>query len=530
KERVSPLFLEQTLWHLKTKDVLTDDGVELYFKDINSFTEALYELPKSIESLFAKRIDLLTLLGRHGCINALYLIYIFRSLPKQWIDKFNIDQNDINYLIETGLAVRVHNTQYLLYHKQLELFFDKIDFKGQQACINQAIHVIESKNLQKTYSIAYFFLEHDLQVTPMMSLPYLVDKFQAKNIDINVALRVSDRLFSTLTNQDVTISKGEEIILFLGCCEYVKTYRSFDSALNLYKQAYSKIQDDISAYQEFGKYYFQFIHRFTNSYLALHKDFDAQQVVVASLSNINSFRFPSTKDKELLNAKLLNRLCVTYKSLDELSEAEVCVKKSIVIAEKYNDIELELKNYVDYGYLYYKDKTKNELLFDKWGTALNKFFNYLDSGYYNRVSSREVSIYFHASLIKIVEKDFDKTRYYVDKGLFHAVKKFDHFNEIKLILVKSLLNILYNTTGDSLIQARELVLEAIDKCVAYRSLRSYWVCFHLLAKINWQLGDKKRALRNYFRSLEQLERFVVDDQMESRYLYFFEDMAMHFRL
>ena len=242
-KEVSPLFLEQKLWHLKTEGALLDNGKELYFKDITIFNRALNELPRNIKDLFARRLESLKQNQKQQIVNILYLIFIFRNFPKNWISVFNFSEEDVNYLIQTGFIIRLHNIEYQLYHKQLELFFDELDFKGHTDIITTATGFIESDNLQNQYAVPYFFLEYDLSYngSGFQSIAYLLTKFKNRNIDINVALRLSDKLFSVLISQKTPVNSAQEVELFIGCCEYIKTYRSFDSALTLFQKAFDKI-------------------------------------------------------------------------------------------------------------------------------------------------------------------------------------------------------------------------------------------------------------------------------------------------
>ncbi len=532
QEFISPLFLEQTLWHLKSNNVIKPDKSGVYFESIELFNQEIRKLPSNINQLFLVRVDFLREQERSSeYLRVLYLLFVFRDFPAHWINSFEIIPADLDYLIESGFVSKVHNLNYRLYHKQLEVFLDSVSFQASTDVLSKAIQFIELKGLQDQYAITYFLLEYDLLQAnrQILSLPYVLDQYEKNCIDINVVLRVSDKVFNILMAENTSLNHKDEIKLFIGCCEYIKTYRSFRSAMSLYKKAYTKLLLLQEQYLNSGKGYFEFIHRFVNSYLSLHMDLEAQLLIKRSLQVIDKFEFPSEKVKETLLAKLLNRLCVTHKSLNAPHEAERVVQQSISIAKKYHNIELEIKNYVDYGYLYYKDKQKNELLFDTWNKAIHTFFDYKQEGKYDMVSSREVSIHFHASLVKLIKNEYEDCRKLVDEGLFYARRKFDKFNEIKLILVQSIVEVLDNPTYSSLNHAHKITLSALDKCIAHGSIRSYWVSFHLLAKIEWQLNDHKSSLNNYFKSLEQLRKLISDEGMEKRYLYFFDDLALHYK-
>ena len=327
----------------------------------------------------------------------------------------------------------------------------------------------------------------------------------------------------------LALSPSDEIVLFISICEYIKTYKSFFNALALYEKVYYKTNINIKHYYQYGTDYYTLIHKISNSYIALHKDYDAQNIILKSLNKLEYFFFESDKDKDIIIAKLYNRLCVTYKSLNIIPEAEKYITRSIDIAKKNNDIVLELKNYIDYGYLYYKRADGFDNLNATWGIAINKFFKYSDNGQYDQVATREVSTYFHASILALIDSDYERAEDMAQKGLFYAQMKNNVFNEIKLLLIKSIINILKNKNDQYINNAEEIAYSALDKCIAYNSQRSYWVAYHLLGKISFYKYDSKNLQDFYLKALEQLEIFVIDEVMENNYIYFFDDLALAFK-
>jgi len=528
---ISPLFLEQTILHLKSKNALFFEGASLYFKDIEIFSVEVQILPPRIDILLNERWKFLKKSKSHEKYKKiLTVLKYFRTLPDFWLSDLNIDKKDINFLIEIGFVKKNNGKENLFYHKQLELFFDKT-LEGQSSILKDSLSFIEGKKLMEEYAVPYFLLKYDYQKTSISdeAIKYLIPLYRKRLMNLNVVLSVSEKLFDILMFNRINISPTDEIALFIGICEYINTYKSFSDALKLYEKVYLKTNKNLTHYYQCGDDYYAFIHKISNSYIALHKDHDAQNAILGSLDELESFYFISPRTKQIAIAKLYNRLCVTYKSLNIISEAERYVKLSIEIAKKNNEIALELKNYIDYGYLFYKQINNLDNLKKTWGKAAEEFFRHKDNGQYNQVVSREVSTYFHASLLALIDNDYEKTEKMVEHGLFCTRKKSDTFNEIKFLLVKSLVGILKCRNEECLDRAEEIAISALDKCIAYNSQRSYWVTYHLLGKISSYRFDSKKLHSFYRKALEQLELFIINEPMENNYMYFFEDLAINFR-
>ncbi|WP_428741875.1 hypothetical protein [Tenacibaculum sp.] len=528
---ISPLFLEQIILHLKSKGVLLLESSELYFKDIDRFNIEVQKLPENIHILLNSRWEFLKTNERFREYNRILIaLKYFRTLPDFWLSDLNIEKKDINFLIETGFVKKNNGKENLFYHKQLELFFDEI-LEEQNSILNDCLLFIENRKLIEDYAVPYFLLKYDFEKTSITeeTIKHLLPIYKNRLVNLNVVINISEKLFNVLIFTSMNISPSDEIVLFIGICEYIKTYKSFSDALKLYKEAYLKTNRNLNRYHKYGEDYYAFIHRISNSYLALHRDYNAQETILNSLDKIELFYFNTLRIKQIAVAKLYNRLCVTYKSLNILQESEKYIKMSIEIAKDNNEIALELKNYIDYGYLFYKRIDSMDNLRKTWGKAIEKFFKYKNKGLYSHVVSREVSTYFHASLLALLENDYEKSEEMVENGLFYAQRKFDTFNEIKLLLVKSLICILKNRGNENLERADEIAYEALDKCIAYNSQRSYWVTYHLLGKISSYKFDVDKLQYFYKKALEQLEFFVINETMENKYEYFFDDLAVNFR-
>lgn len=530
---VSPLHLEQKLLYLKDRGILELSKNGLYFTDVNAFSTSFSQLPPRIMDLFSLRFWILKQSESYNNYNKIiYYIRIFRTFPKGWIRKLNLEKAEFDYLVERGFLLQNEGREYIFYHQQIEYFLDSAEEDIDLNWVSQALHFLKMERLEEGWAESRFLLEYDKHEfeVPETAVTNLAPVFFERKVDTNIIVKISEKLFSVLHSPTTSINLDLKIKLFIGICEYLKTYKSFELALSYYVKAYKDLRRNKKNSRKEGGLYFEFIKRLANSYLALHQDFVAHEIILEELKDFDSFTFINSRERDLSLAYILNRQCVTYKSLNWPNQAEDVVKKSIELSRTYKNVPLELKNLIDYGYLFYKERGNTDKLDETWGLAVSDFHNHVKEGNLRLVASREVSTYFHSALLKVIKKDLKGAKSDIEHGLSAARNKLDYFNFIKLQLTKSLTTLLEDGLDNSGIEdARQLAYSARDYSIAYGSYRSYWVVLHLLAKIELSDFRYEKSQNYYLQSLEQLSKLVVNESMELKYEYFFKDFALGLR-
>lgn len=514
-----PLYLEQTLHFLADNCVLEKRGDYFVLSDIEKFHSGINSLPNQIYDLINLRWGFLAKTTSGTVFESiLKQVTLFQKIPTQLMLEFGFAERHLQDLINLGILERTVDGQMAFHHSQIRQYFDSIffSFGVDKVTAEMSVRVIEVHALQSTYPAQYFISKNQLDPYNKEIIAFGGKCLLNDEVSQEHRVRFAKQLYTSLS---IPSDLGDlpVIKIYTKICDDIKTYEQFSSALGLFTEVYDQKLKYYKRYTDNGQDYYYFIFRYVNSFLSTHQDAKAHKVLLKALKSIDEFYFISERDKKKAKAALLNRLCVTYKSLNYPELAEAAADESLQLSHEINDLVLTTKNYIDKGYVYYKDIGKLEKLIYCWDQAWNIFCN----EYSVSLETRRVSAYYHKSLIELVKNNRRDSLHYAKEALKAAERDLDIFNKIKIQIVLCIIHYLEKSKSNEEIEA--LIRETIDLSVRNSSIRSYWTSWHALGKMCRDSEEKKHS---YLTSLELLEKFIVNEKMESLYLYFFEDLAI----
>lgn len=519
-----PLYIQQTLHYLVDRGALGIKRDFLYIASVSVFHEVLNSLPPKINDIIDRRWAVLKQSSEvQSYVDLLKIIVLFQKLPLFLIPKLSLSYDGLSSLISFGILERTSSEHIVFHHSQLLRFFDDVFFRSgwEDEMASRVCLFIEKEDLIHSYPSQYFIAKNSLNPSDKATLEFgiscLLNDDVTKELRTNFALR----LYRSL-NARPDLEKSMSLIrVYTKICDEVKTNVTFSKAMELFTDVYERKYQYHSRYVQFGDDYFYFILRYSNSFLSLHDDPKAHVVLLKALSVIDEFIFADEKGKKKAKAALLNRLCVTYKSMNEPELAENAVGQALELSMEIDDKATVIKNYIDKGYIYYKNRDRVESLLECWDMAW-KIYN---DHYNEKISQRTVSAYYHRSLCELIRSDLPKAWEYSIKALSAADRGMDTFNKIKILLVRAIILHLEDPKRNNE-QVSNMANTCIDLCARHSSFRSYWTSWHLLGKISM---DRQMRLNAYLVALEQLKSFVHDKKTEAMYRYFFDDFAISLR-
>jgi hypothetical protein len=527
-ERVGtrPLYLEQSLQHAADRGGLGWGAGRLRVIDIEKFHAAISELPARIQQLIAKRWEFVSRKIPQGSVLLVQALGELISMPMQVVLKLGILRSEIHVLANLGIVDISETNEVAFHHQQHFLFFAELyrDITPQLA--RELLAAIEVTGQSAQYPFQKTSLREalgELTDADLLTIAAVV----IGRTNMGVARRRATPLLLELFNRsDISVDPGTELRVVNTLCQEVKKHVAFQSASNAFATAYSIRQSRINRYFEVGEDYYHFVHNYSNSFFALHRDGEALPLLQLSLDRLNDFDFQSEETKQLARGKLLNRLSVALKTIHDIAAAADVIQESLAIAQALSDTRLIYKNYIDWGYLYHGFFRMNDELIRLWRQAMAVYQQ--NQGANSPVLSERASYLLHNAELMLLAHDREAAIETIDEGIRFSRRTLTPFHEVKLLLLRVVAELAW---GNS-VNPRSLIRwlnEAEDRAVSTHANRSFWIVFYARAKVDWMAQDYDGSVSHFLLALKQIAKILTDPRMEERHEPFFEDLAIHFR-
>ena len=522
-----PLFLEQALQYAADRGGLGLSSGSLYIKDIEQFHAAINSLPRRIQELIAKRWDFIRPYLQASAVLLVRSLAELISMPMPIVSKLGVTRNDIDTLANLGIIDITESNEIRFHHAQHYLFF--VDFYShiKPSFARRLLDAISDAG----YSGAYPFQDIILRETIGQLLDEDLQRIAAIIIENSVAgaarQRATPFLLEIFNRPNIGVDPNTELQVVTALCQELKHYESYETSTKAYNNARDIRVLRKARYLDYGEAYYEFVRSHANSFFALRRDADALQLLQSSLNDLVRFKF-KTEDRRLLaRGKLLNRLCVALRSVNDRKSAEESVRESLMIAESLSNTPLTYKNYVDWGYIYHGFSKHNNKLIEKWSAALKIFHenDEMDSA----LQSERASHFHHDAALKILNRRQSEAVEIIEEGIRYNQRILSPFHEVKLLLLRVIAELAWGGETDPK-SLRDWINMAEDRAVRAQVMRSYWIVFYLRAKLYWRGNEFGKAMENFLVALQQIEKILIDPRMELRHETFFEDLALHMRL
>lgn len=542
-----PFFIQNVLLYMVQKGILKrTETTAYYITSIPDFHKAIREVPKDLTVLLKKREELLIEhFAKKGTLESyrriVWLISSLQPFPSILFHALINETSVLAELEDLNLVWQDENNFILFRHQLIGRYFKTIypiDYMPDEL-MKETIYAIETRHMRKQYCFFYFLLLYfygKLNESIIQYTIHEVAKYHMDNSFIELWMKV---LLEILPEYSYTFdSKDVASALYHGCL-FIAHHTGLSNSLKYYEKASSYILNN-AAY-------------FTGSSIKvckLFKEYENSQLNTGLCEGIEEFSKQVEKflietepDTEILYKRLGEekiQQCVILNALNQSDDALTVVNEGFEIAQRTNDLNLKMKVLRERGYVYYYHENAADFrqsLADSWRSCFNVLKEeYLPTIKQNKIiydDQPTVAAYLVGILGDLAAFDYSGA----DEKAIIIKKMLDKtkmpFYEIKLRLA---LSVYYFIKEQNSCQWRQyydiqmrLIHQAIDKCVAYFSMRDYPVCFYLLGLVQIYSGEQTYALDNLEKAFLLAERYSFNQEVEKSWKYLFYDIAFYFR-
>jgi hypothetical protein len=339
-----PLFLEQALQHAADRGGLGLGGGRLRVIDIDKFHSAIEELPDRLRQLIKKRWDFLRHKLEPGALLLVQSLTELINIPMQIAYQIGSTRSDIRTLANLSFIDISESNELAFHHNQYYLFFTELYREATPAIARKLSDLIEANGLSDQYPFQRIALRETLGQLTNADLLSIAMVVIDKTTIGPARHRATPLVLEIFNRPNISVDPGTELRVVNTLCQEVKRHVAFQSAATAFATAYSIRRSRRGRYLSYGDDYYGFIHDYSNSFFALHRDGEALPLLESSLRELSDFQFQTNETMMLARGKLLNRLCVALKTIHDLGAAEQTVQESLAIAELLRDARLVYKN------------------------------------------------------------------------------------------------------------------------------------------------------------------------------------------
>lgn len=517
-----PLHLLQTLFYLADVGALHRSDDSLYIHDVDRFHSAVHETPPNLASVLDQRWSR-TLEAFPQLAAPMRLLALLRSIRRE--DWHPLQQADADWelLIHLGLAKEGVDARLGFFHEQIERYFAET-------------HSVLDR--PEAAALSRLLTETGLSTTYLQS--HVIVASQASSVDDELIHRacalVNDGMPSNslnvtfgeclrnLVKNRPTLAPDEELRTVNKLILLVSAHRGLAYRLAVFDAEVTQRKQRLERFTNAGPELTSLLRDHASSYFGTHEDARALRLLAEAEDVLRQVKFPSDRSRDVSRAYILNRLCVAHKSLGDAEMALATGRESLLIARQSDTWELVFLNHVDLGYVYYGSQAPSEELRSHWRSAADCFRQHEGAitarGFDFAACGGLVTCHSH-----LLDGNLAAAGEVMDVWALRCMRALNSFYGVSFMLMQVLRHLLASDRADRVQLLRDLCDMATDACVTFNVRRAYWQSLHARAKVEALAGNGAAALRYFGLALEQLLQ-VSHAGNESRYRYFFEDMAI----
>lgn len=542
-----PFFIQNVLLYMVQEGILKrTETTAYYITSIPDFHRAIREIPRDLNALLKKREKLLIEhFRKSGNLEDYYrfirLISSMQPFPSVLFHALIHESSILTELEDLNLVCRDENNCILFRHQLIGRYFRAaypIDYMPDEL-MEETIRAIEARQIKKQYCFFYFLLLYfngKLNKSVIRETIHEVSKYRMDNSFIELWMKALLEVLPEYPNS--FDAKEVAAALFFGCL-FIAHQTGLSNSLKYYKKASSYILDNVAYFTGCSIKACNLFREYENSQL----NTGLCEGIEAFSKQVEKFLEETEPDTEKLYKRMGEekiQQCIILNALNQPDAALDAVKEGFEIARRTNDFHLKMKALREQGYVYYYHENAEEFrqnLADSWQSCFKILKEeYLPELKQNKIICDDqptVAAYLVGLLGDLAAFDYSGAdeKATVIKEMLDKTKM--PFYEIKLRLA---LSVYYFIKEQNSCQWRQyydiqirLIHQAIDKCVAYFSMRDYPVCFYLLGLVQFYSGERTCGLDNLKKACLLAEKYSFNQQVEKSWSYLFYDIAFYFR-
>lgn len=518
KTGILPLSIEQTLFYLVQKKVLTRESDYFIISNLDAFHQELEKIPPDLKQVLNQRVEIISNQMNYSdqIFDYISLISFMQEIDNVFLVQFGADFSIIDTMIDMGLLRYTDDDTYIIYHNILKRFF-KERFKEHIYKIEKDIvRIIEENNLKDDYPIQYVIAKSHIEKSEELlnfSIQQLLHNYKCSDLQKEFDTEFQKMFFSIIKEEIISRLhlKAAKIV-----CYHSQIYNTYDKCIKTYSTFNNRFFNKYASCYRYGEEFAEFIREFANVYILLRQENNCRILINDILLKWNNLSFENYENGLKMYGLMLTRKCVVLKSLNILDEAESTAKEALEISKKINDDELYIRICFDYGYIYYNKFSQRDKTRFYWENAFEKY----QKSKQKNVSKMQGAVYFHEALVKTMFFQYSEAIELAKNALnFFEINEKTPYYKTKLNLLLAVIYLIKANLESS--SFYEYVTEYLDKAedlaIAFHSNRVYYKCLYLRAKYFFvqQKYDECDIYLN--KCLEEIYLYISNEKEESRY-------------
>jgi hypothetical protein len=493
-------------------DSAPDGHGRLYVRDLDGFHRALGSLPKKIE-------EILNLRWRHygslpGVEAAARAAAFFLRISEDDLQSFpDVTDEACARMIDSGIFRSEGGGSLVLEHRIVRDYLaGKLKIENTKF-LRSAITFLEATGLEQSFRAQYLAAKAMVRKAGLVELEELARLIAANKIPVELYGFCATAWGNRLQAKGPT---GLELIIRLlpQVCDAMNRNLGFDKSSYLFEQLFPVPallteqmleRIDAAAYTEVAIL-------FSSNLIRLRRDGEALDLLLSCVDLMPRLPFSSNIDRLMAEAYLSNRLCVTYRSLNDLRQARRHGLNVCRIGRMLKVPALRKQGLIDLGYTFengYTSATEAERDRSRlrwlWGAAVAE---HPEDTIKERIAVTHRRVFlFHRAHVLVLNEQYDEARKLIDDVIDECWRVLDIFFLVKLSLLYVLTRVIDETLESNWEYCRGLLNRALDLCQAYRANQSYWLAFYLRAicvEFRSEGNDWRERDQDVTNALEQL--------------------------
>ncbi len=525
-----PLHMYHTFKYLEQCGIVGRTAERFYVKRPEEMDSTLWKTPREIREIVALRWEA-SLIHRPDLAALMRLVSLFREIDIHHMEELSTgwDQDagesfrkNIDLLREAGFLSLQGQNSVRFFHGQIAAYFIDLYAWPKEYLAATVSEFIQRKNLESLYYMPYFTCLSRLGCVTDQDLRVACARILRLNHDeqsLSFATQVRSALFGNVS----ALPPASFVSVLLDISRHVRRMQGYRAQnVHLAKDAQYLI-DGKKLFHTAGAAVARLLHEYASSHIGLNENNEADEIIAHSLNELSQFSFEQSRERNMWEGLLLNRRCVTAKSLLLTRDALAFGLRSLRIGRELSDMVLVFRNLIDLGYIYYDTRPRLARVVHLWTQAVEVY-----DACRKEMSTEQATAELMRARLALLHGRPAFCIAIAEQETSRSMGRMDSFHAIKGMILQAVAYLAIPEPSDNQLHLAKILLDkSIDWSARYATNRFYWMAYYALAKIACLRGETREELTCYSLALEQLLR-THDEHGQYRMRYFFDDLIQAF--
>ena len=431
------------------------------------------------------------------------VVALFLRLPENELLRFpDVDDQAVKRMCEAGFLHLDENDELVFEHQTIQRYFlSRLKHPKRFAAFHRHLR---AEGLDRYFRAQYLLCQAYIEKPDAVSLEEMARTLKTGE----VPTEIQSRFIEAWSRQAARLGPNAYVLLLdqLGVfCSTLNRTDGFDKSLELYAKHFPRpptLTTDQKSQMD-GLKYVTLAVSYSSNLIRLRQDVTAHDLLLGCQAVFPDFTFANEADRLSAMAYLLDRLCVSHRSVGELKAARALGLEVCRIGKKLRAPYIRAQGHIEIGYTYYGNygdgreaSSSRSALTRHWAAGVRGEPE--DCCPRNAVITHPRVFPYHRAHVCLLRGEYEQARGIIRDGIQECQRVFDAFHLVKYHLLFVLSHLLEGTVTEQVEECRLHLNRALDLCQAYRANQSYWLVFYAdaicaelgkAAEVNWGVRD-----------------------------------------